>query len=189
LKKIWFTSDWHLNHKNICRGVSSWASGYRDFDTLAEMNDCIIDNLNKVVPRNDCLYMLGDVIFGDKSLLPDFISRINCKEIHLIYGNHDEKIQKNHDFQALFASTACFREVWFGKTLLTLSHYPLYEWKDSPRRYSIHLHGHCHGNLKEAFKALRMDVGVDTNNFKPYSFDQIEAAMASIEVDVISHHS
>ena len=41
---LWFTSDTHYSHKNICRGVSNWDSGYRDFDSLDEMNDAIIKN-------------------------------------------------------------------------------------------------------------------------------------------------
>lgn len=44
----WFTSDWHWNHINLCRGISKWTgkAGYRDFDTLEDMRAAIRDNAN-----------------------------------------------------------------------------------------------------------------------------------------------
>ena len=36
---------------------------------------------------------------------------------------------------------------------------------------SIHLYGHSHGRLDGIGKS--MDIGVDTNNFYPYSLDDI----------------
>ena len=51
-QKLFFTSDTHYNHKNICRGVTSWthADGHtRDFSTLAKMNDTIVNNTIEII--------------------------------------------------------------------------------------------------------------------------------------------
>ena len=47
---------------------------------------------------------------------------------------------------------------------MTLSHYPILEWNH--RHFgSIHIHGHCHGNIDRTYNALsnelRIDVGFD----------------------------
>jgi calcineurin-like phosphoesterase family protein len=71
-KNIWFTSDTHYGHKNICRGVTSWKSedpaaliaATRDFPTLEIMNETIVSNINSVVAEDDWLIHLGDWSFG-----------------------------------------------------------------------------------------------------------------------------
>ena len=40
-----------------------------------------------------------------------------------------------------------------------------------------HLYGHSHGKLPEAATFLSMDVGVDTHDFRPWHFDEINLLM------------
>jgi calcineurin-like phosphoesterase family protein len=40
-----------------------------------------------------------------------------------------------------------------------------------------HLYGHSHGELPEAPTSLSMDVGVDTHDFRPWHFDEINLLM------------
>lgn len=56
-----------------------------------------------------------------------------------------------------------------------LCHYAFEVW--NKKHYgSWHLHGHSHGALK--FRDIkRLDVGVDTNNYMPYSMDEIQGIM------------
>jgi calcineurin-like phosphoesterase family protein len=92
---IWFTSDTHYNHKNICKGVTEWSDAdisCRDFQTIEEMNDAIVNSINKYVMENDILYHLGDWSFGGINSIWEFRKQIKCKNIHLILGNHDEHI-------------------------------------------------------------------------------------------------
>ena len=104
---VWFTSDTHYNHKNICRGVSNWAEGRgtRDFATLQKMNESIVNQINSKVMEDDILFHLGDWSFGGFESITEFRNRIVCKNIHLILGNHDHHIEHNiDDVQDLFAS-------------------------------------------------------------------------------------
>ena len=99
-QKLFFTSDTHYNHKNICRGVTSWthADGHtRDFPTLAKMNDTIVNNINSIVGQDDILIHLGDWSFGGFESISEFYYRLTCQNIYLILGNHDHHIEKNKD--------------------------------------------------------------------------------------------
>ena len=54
----WFTSDFHLGHRNIIRYCS------RPFASVEEMDAAILANLNKLVGADDVLYFLGDFCLG-----------------------------------------------------------------------------------------------------------------------------
>ncbi len=82
----WFTSDWHLGHKNIL------SFDKRPYKTLKEMSTELIKNINKLVEQNDILYVLGDVAYkiNDITQIEIFLNRIICENIILILGNHDK---------------------------------------------------------------------------------------------------
>ena len=102
-QKIWITSDTHHSHKNICRGVTEWrtkdkqipVAQTRPFNTLEEMNEKIINNINKVVGQDDILIHDGDFSFGGIENIWRFRSRIICKNIYHIIGNHDHHIEND----------------------------------------------------------------------------------------------
>lgn len=152
--RVFFASDTHYNHRNICRGTSSWKDkgGCRNYNTLAEMNDAIVDGINSKVGKHDILYHLGDVAFGGG--LIDFLSRIKVRTIHLIRGNHDHQIPTFR-----FASVNDMLEIEIKGVPTILCHYPLAVWKGSHRGHFM-LHGHCHGSFNND-GVRRMDVGVD----------------------------
>lgn len=98
LSNIWFSSDTHYSHKNICLGVSEWDDkelSCRKFATLEEMNELIISNINKYVKADDILYHLGDWSFGGVENIWNFRKQIKCKNIYLVPGNHDHYIKDN----------------------------------------------------------------------------------------------
>jgi calcineurin-like phosphoesterase family protein len=66
-QRLYFTSDTHYNHTNICRGVTRWTDAEdvtRDFKTLDQMNDRIVAGINTEVGQDDILFHLGDWSFG-----------------------------------------------------------------------------------------------------------------------------
>jgi len=56
----WFTSDFHLGHRNIIRYCG------RPFASVEQMDAAILANLNKLVGADDVLYFLGDFCLGDR---------------------------------------------------------------------------------------------------------------------------
>src|ERR1700751_1321730 len=89
---IWFTSDLHLGHRNIVgEKVSSWKDGFRDFDSVKQMDDVILKAINDNVKWDDTLYILGDFSFKGNPEVGVYRNRINCQNIFFIKGNHDKR--------------------------------------------------------------------------------------------------
>jgi len=178
-QNVWIFSDPHYNHKNICRGVTSWRTQdgeipieqTRDFPTLEKMNSAIVNNINNCVMPDDTLICLGDWSFGGFESIREFWDRIMCKNIHLILGNHDHHIKKNrNDCQELFKSVSHYNTLEIGQFKFRLMHYPISSW-DGLGKGVMHLHGHCHLPTHLRFgKGQRMDVGMDGHpEFRPYN--------------------
>ena len=55
-------------------------------------------------------------------------------------------------------------------------HYMMKIWPKSHYN-SWQLFGHSHGGMNGRTEGKQMDVGVDTNNFYPYSFEEIKTIM------------
>jgi len=164
--KCFFYGCVHINHKNISRGSSSWKEGYRDFSSLDQMNDTLINNTNKVVKYDDYLFVLGDWLFGDKSLAKSFRSRIQCQNLIYCFGNHCDWLRKDESIQKeLFTWCGDYLEIFVGKQRICASHYPMRSWHDIQRN-SWMLHSHTHGSLADDKSILSIDVGVDTEWFR-----------------------
>ena len=150
MANIYFASDTHYHHKNICKGVSSWKNTEycRDFSTLEEMDRALIDGINRTVGADDVLFHLGDFSFGDIKYYKQFRSQIICQNIYLIYGNHDGWIIRNDGgLQGLFKECSFYREVTFNGQKIIMSHYGFRVWNKS-HEGSWMLHGHSHGSLQ-----------------------------------------
>ena len=65
---------------------------------------------------------------------------------------------------------------------IVLCHYAMRVWHHSGRG-AWQLYGHSHGKLPSAEGSRSMDVGVDTNDFRPYSFDEIRAKLPAQSID------
>jgi calcineurin-like phosphoesterase family protein len=180
--KVYITSDTHFGHKNIVRGVTNWRTqdgevpvdSTRDFQTIEQMNQRLIDGINGVVGQDDTLIMLGDVSFGGFDNIGIFLERLVCHNIHLILGNHDTHIDRDRDFvQKRFLSVQHYLEVNIEGKDFVLCHYPLQSW-NGLNKGIIHLHGHVHLPENRKFgNGKRLDVGVDGNGMDPYSISDI----------------
>lgn len=188
-QKVFMSSDFHIGHKNICEGTSNWAdkSQTRPFKTVEEMNETLISNINSTVGENDIFFILGDFAFAKPEIIKEIRNRIICKNIHFIFGNHDKEIRRNKEIQNMFLSCQDYLEVNVDGILITLCHYAFKVWRDS-HHGSMMLYGHSHGTLPDDKNSLSMDVGVDTNNYFPYSFDEIKKIMSKKEFKPVDHH-
>jgi len=179
---VYITSDTHFGHKNIVRGTTNWRTqdgeipidSTRDFQTIEQMNERLIDGINHHVGQDDTLIMLGDVSFGGFDNIGIFLERLTCHNIHLILGNHDHHIDNNRDYvQKRFLSVQHYLEVRINDRDFVLCHYPLQSWHGMNKGV-IHLHGHVHLSENRKFgNGKKMDVGVDGNGMDPYSIDEI----------------
>lgn len=205
-QKLFFTSDSHFGHKNIVRGVTEWdvkraENSVRDFDTISEMNETIVKGINRLVRQDDILIHLGDWSFGGFDNIKIFRDRLVCKNIYLVLGNHDHHIENNKEYirdyewgNNLEGIKNIFTGVFDGNPNLevkipqyekfpgkiynfVLSHYPIASWKDMSKGV-IHLFGHVHLKPKHALREGKaLDVGMDGNNFEPWSLHDIISIM------------
>ena len=176
--KLWFMADPHFYHENIIKYCS------RPFVDVNEMNITLVQTWNALVQEDADIIIAGDFIHsGNLEVLKNLISRLNGR-IWLVYGNHDyqnrldRQIVKDmvyHTSDALdFEVTD--EELEDGRMRFHITHYPCEFWT----RGAVHLFGHVHsGPLSTAseilsFKPLRYDIGVDNNDFKPISYEQIK---------------
>ena len=189
-QKLWFTSDTHYDHKNICAATTNWVGAEnltRKFSSLDKMNDELVFWINQRVDQDDILFHLGDWSFNGFENIRKFRERIVCKNIHLILGNHDHHIERNKDnIQSIFSSVNQYLHLevkWEGKdkfehARFALMHYPIASWNGMSDGV-IHLHGHVHlpNNLRVA-EGKAMDVGVDGNNYEPISMGEVLKIMS-----------
>ena len=77
-RRVWFTSDTHYSHANICRGTSRWTNSQRlelvlrDHSDLEGMNAGICSAINEAVGVDDVLFHLGDWSFGGAEQVGQF---------------------------------------------------------------------------------------------------------------------
>jgi calcineurin-like phosphoesterase family protein len=191
-QQLFFTSDTHYNHKNICRGVTDWRrqdgsipiEQTRDFPNLEKMNATIVNNINSVVGQDDILIHLGDWSFGGFESIKEFRDRIVCQNIYLAYGNHDHHIENNRGgIQGIFRKTFQYEVLevtipGYGKILpskhkFVIDHYPLCSWHNM-NKGRFHLFGHVHLPPHQKLMSGRsMDVGMDGNNLTPHNVRDI----------------
>lgn len=167
MQRLWFTADTHFGHSRIIQYCN------RPFSDHEEMQEAIIARFNEVIKPGDLLYHLGDVSWSSYPL-DKFFSRLNTKEVHLIWGNHDKEKRTVHKN---IRSYSHFKYLHLGQNHAVLCHYAMRSWLGKGRG-AFQLYGHSHGQLPG--EGRQMDVGVDTNNFYPYSWEEIVAKMEKI---------
>jgi calcineurin-like phosphoesterase family protein len=202
-QKLYFTSDTHYNHANICMATSNWPdpNRCRDFNSLYHMNAVLIDSINDTVRENDILIHMGDWSFGGFDSIIEFRKQLNCKNIYLILGNHDHHIMNNKDeVQGYFVKVAnyAFTTIVVQPTekgeanvkhRFVMCHFPIASWHDMGQGV-MHVHGHIH--TPHEFKVgpgKMMDVGIDGNpDFRPYSLEEVLTLIKDRPVKSLLNH-
>jgi calcineurin-like phosphoesterase family protein len=203
-QQVWFTSDTHYNHSNICRSTTTWTDAdnvTRDFPSLKEMNEKIVSSINEHIQQDDILIHLGDWSFGGFESIQTFRDRIICQNIHLVLGNHDHHIERDkQNIRSLFSSVDHYLDLkvqwWQSKEKVQqrfiCMHYPIASW-NGMNEGVIHLHGHVHLPIHlRLSKGKAMDVGVDGNGLNPISMGEVIKIMNKQLINSLSipkdHH-
>jgi calcineurin-like phosphoesterase family protein len=151
-----FTSDWHIGHANIIKFCN------RPFRDVREMEQELIERHNSVVTDNDIVIHAGDFAFRNTTSVDKYQAKLNGNNIFL-KGSHD-KWNKHGAY------------LWEGMIedhYVVVCHYAMLSW---PRSHygSWQLFGHSHGNQKGHNVQKQYDIGVDSNNYYPVSFDYLK---------------
>jgi calcineurin-like phosphoesterase family protein len=183
-----FTSDTHFSHTNVIKYCK------RPFQDSTEMDETMIANWNAKVSPTDLVYHLGDFVFSDENYAEKILKRLNGRKI-LVYGNHDKVIKRNQNVQAQFEKCVDYLEIVIqdkdagprGHQPITLCHFPMLVWNKS-RHGAWMLHGHSHGSLTYPFEAKILDVGVDSHDYSPISYNEVKQIMKQKSFTSINHH-
>lgn len=198
-KPIFFTSDWHIGHKNVL------IFDKRPFDSIEEMHETLIKRYNSTVPENGVCYFLGDMGAKADEVRP-IIDQLNGTKV-LIVGNHDKGVFSGYN--AGFDVCLYSGHFFVGEDKVTMSHCPLLgvfredvtafgstvieNWHGETRQKhqrsalkdegQFHLHGHGHARKgKEGSHIIlgrQYDIGVCGNNYTPVSLSTIESWIAN----------
>lgn len=164
-----FISDTHFGHANIIKYCN------RPFSSPEEMDEEMIKRWNSVVPKDGIVFHVGDFTFKGRENIVEYRKRLNGK-IYLVLGNHDrEKDVKKAGFESicdLLNVIILDDEMDDGNQRVTMCHWPMISWNQS-HRGAWNLFGHHHGS-KVPIQWMQLDVGVDTHDFYPYTWDEVK---------------
>lgn len=137
----YFISDLHFGHANCL------AFDNRPFKTIEEHDDCIIGQWNNTINIDDDVYILGDVSWHNAMNTLNILKKLNGN-LHLIIGNHDNRILRNPDIRNCFVEITHYKELDIGNgKSIVLSHYPIPCFKNHMRGW-LHLYGHVHTSFE-----------------------------------------
>lgn len=169
-KNTWVISDTHFNHNAILTFNDDTGKPVRPFDSVDQMNQCMLDNWNDTVKDGDTVIHCGDVLFGmDKVewLQANFAKLPGKKKLAL--GNHD-----NIKHLAPFFNDIQF---WFNIHNLVFTHMPLHpqtlaESNRWDKQDVVNIHGHVHTNPSPdgPYKC----VCVEQINFTPINLEELK---------------
>jgi len=166
-----FTADLHFGHNNVINFKNTDGTKARDFATVQDMEDAMVQMHNEIVKPTDKVYMLGDIAFNQRGL--DKVKQMNGIKI-LVKGNHDQlKLNKYVDV---------FKDVRGCHVMngLVFTHIPIHI--DQLGRFGCNVHGHLHMN--RVMQGDKIDprflcVSVEHTALKPIEFeDMVERIVA-----------
>ena len=171
MSRVFFTSDLHFGHKNLCQGLRGM--------TAEESDKLIIDNWNKVVTKRDLVYVLGDITMENQNDIPKYISQLNGR-IVLIGGNHDTKQCCDVYRKLGITVMGCLKYKGFICTHIPVHPYELEQDGRQLLRGNIHGHVHIAGRIdgvnyspKTDYGPLYYNVNIELHNYTPIAFDDL----------------
>ena len=172
---VWFWADPHLNHWKLAKVYCK-----RPYASIEAHDDALIGNVNSMVAEDAWLFIVGDFTLN-KGKVQEFRDRIKCQNVVLILGSHDKAPMQV--YLRSFTKVCRYLELQCntckGVMDFILFHNPIERW-ERWHYGSVHCHGHCHGNL-ESPGQRRYDVGVDAQEYKPISANEIAKLAVKIE--------
>lgn len=210
----YFIADLHVGHKNLAtKNDSRFTHGWREFDSVEEHDETIINAINQVVSPQDELYIIGDITLGSVTkpsldYVLNILNKIKCKRIYGLIGNHEKGIMKEfkkkynqqsyHPVLDRFADldyiiSKDFRLSDNTRQRIVMCHYPFASWP-SAHNGAWHIHGHVHNpNYRLPGKILNVSIESIkhmTGKYNPVSLDWLAKVMSiqSIEIDENDSH-
>ncbi len=156
-------SDTHFSHAGtIFKFKGPDGNPLRDFKSVEEMDEHMVERWNSVVRPQDRVYHLGDVAMRKNDL--HILYRLNGKK-KLLFGNHD--IFGAREYLQYFEDCSAYKV--FDGTKIIASHIPIAI--ESRGRFRLQIHGHLHKNTYT--NPFYYNVCVEQIDYTPIPYDDI----------------
>ena len=156
-------ADCHFGHRGMVTFLREDGTKQRPYDTVADMNEDMIEKWNSVVSPKDTVLVLGDFVIN-RSALP-IADRLNGTK-ELIMGNHDTMRAEEYlkYFKKLHGSK--------GYNDYVLTHIPLHP-NSVCERYKGNIHGHLHHHSVPDGEGLYYCVSAERVGYMPINIDEV----------------
>lgn len=160
-----------VSHKNIITYCG------RPFNSVEKMNETLISNWNKVVKRDDRVFMLGDFALCGKDKIIEIGQKLKGRKI-LILGNHDGASLSTY-YNAGFEMVSKFPIIF--QDFFILSHEPI-EFLPLNTPF-VNIFGHVHNDMRFPTITPRgACVSVERWNYMPVEFNQLISLIKSEDI-------
>ena len=162
-----FIADLHFGHKRVVEFTDAAGKKLRQYDTVEDMEDAMVQLHNELVKPTDKVYMLGDIAFNQRGL--DKVKQMNGIKI-LIKGNHDQ-LKLNKYVEVFNDIRGC--HVMNG---LVFTHIPVHPQELG--RFGCNIHGHLHASKVMQYGGHQIDprflcVSAEHTDLKPIEFEDL----------------
>ena len=173
MAKTFVISDTHFNHAGILEFKDYIGKPVRGFDSIEQMNQCMLDNWNDTVGPKDTVIHCGDVLFGlDKvDWLTANFAKLPGKK-RLVLGNQDNPKHLAPFFKDI--------QMWIDMSDkgFLFSHTPQHaSTLAESHRFGtgkvLNVHGHIHTNPSP--EGPYKCVCVEQTNFTPVDIETLHA--------------
>lgn len=208
-QKVYVTTDTHFNHDPKWE-VPIWKM--RGYNSAKDHTDGILNIINETVSKNDILLHLGDFCLNtNPSQFEELISKINCQNVYMLWGNHPNSHFKNvykplvrkilgelytensEVYPVRYKNIVYYGHyvelVWNGQ-FIVLEHYPLLVWNEMMHGAWMlcgHSHYGCPQTVASNPNGKILDVGWDGHK-KPLTFEEVSAIMSTKQFVVVDDH-
>ena len=157
------TSDLHLGHANVIEYTN------RPFRDADQMDNALWDNLRATLEPDKVLVVVGDVAVRDglNAVTWQQIRDLDCRQRHLVIGNHD--LTGGGQLRAQGFDSVWSLMVSGGEPPLIWTHYPLHEVPDG----TINIHGHVHDDPPR--RTPHINVSVEQLDYAPVPLAALRA--------------
>lgn len=167
-----FIADTHFGHED--RVI--WDD--RPFADAAEMFAVMRERWNEKVSDDDDVWIVGDFAYYGEENIAQYAEKLNGRK-HLIFGNHDRRIEHSPEMQSLFTECVYQKYIESGGRQFFLSHFPMTEWLRRPRG-CILIYGHIHASRDDGYEFMAknrreeaFNAGCMINGYVPVTFEEL----------------
>ena len=140
----YYIADCHFFHENLLNRMDK-----RNFSSVEEMNNYMIEKWNSKVNKNDEVVILGDFSWGKPDKTQELLEKLSGR-LYMVRGNHDHYLNNSKFDPSRFVWIKDYAEIYDNKRKVILCHYPVMcyngqyrlDKKGNPKTYM--LYGHVH---------------------------------------------